>query len=114
MTSAADCCISLSSVLTDAEAVADLHRIGHTFTLAQRFSNAVPLFRLPLCPPFDFLAVTIEEIENRLKVLPSTATGPDKVTASVIMLLGSLHPEELLSMVNSSLETTWLHPQRKS
>lgn len=56
----------LQAALLVAEAASELHRIVHA--LAQWFSNAVTSFRFPFCPPFDLLAVAIEELEDALKL----------------------------------------------
>lgn len=46
--------------------------------------------------------------------IPLSRLGADKVPASVEKFLGLVHPEERLSMVDFSLEATWLHLLWKS
>lgn len=99
---------STSSVLSIGEAKDSLERIGQD--LERRFCTALQPGRLAVTDLDDFPSVSLIELEEVMRALPSTAPGPDGISAGVLKQFMEHHGFMLLDLVNHSLGCSWLHP----
>lgn len=58
----------------------------------------------------DFIEVSRDELAHVVRILPNTGPGPDGVTSEMLKILFDISPEDLLNVVNYSLENSWIPP----